>query len=89
MSLYHALKAFSQKDRIRFHIPGHKGGRGLDAAWARDAFSLDVTEFDETDDLQHPSGILKEAQESAAKAFSLLLLLFVRFTVLNCFLTHM
>ena len=69
MSLYHALKAFSQKDRVRFHIPGHKGGRGLAAAWARDAFSLDVTEFDETDDLQHPSGILKEAQENAARAF--------------------
>ena len=27
--------------------------------------------------------------ESAAKAFSLLLLRFVHFTVLNCFLTHM
>lgn len=31
--------------------------------WVRDAFSLDVTEFEETDDLQNPQGILRESLE--------------------------
>ncbi len=69
MSLYYALKQFRQKDRISFHIPGHKGGRGLNPEWVRDAFSLDVTEFSETDDLQDPTGILQEAQDRAAAIF--------------------
>ncbi len=37
--------------------------------WVRDAFSLDVTEFSETDDLQNPTGILQEAQSRAAAVF--------------------
>lgn len=69
MSLYDALKQFRQKDRISFHIPGHKGGRGLNPDWVRDAFSLDVTEFSETDDLQNPTGILAEAQSRTAALF--------------------
>ncbi|MBO5364637.1 MAG: aminotransferase class I/II-fold pyridoxal phosphate-dependent enzyme [Clostridia bacterium] len=67
MSLYEDLKQFRQKDRIGFHIPGHKGGAGLNPAWVQDAFSLDVTEFPETDDLQCPTGILQRAQTRAAK----------------------
>lgn len=69
MSLYQELKNFRRRDQISFHIPGHKGGNGLNPAWKQDAFSLDVTEFDETDDLQRPTGILKTAQEAAAQAF--------------------
>lgn len=66
MSLYDALKQFRKKGRISFHIPGHKGGKGLNPDWVRDAFSLDVTEFAETDDLQNPNGILRDAQEQVA-----------------------
>ncbi len=69
MSLYEKLKEFSEKDRVSFHIPGHKGGVGLNPDWVQDAFSLDVTEFVETDDLQNPQGVLKEAEMRAAKAF--------------------
>ena len=69
MSLYKELKKFRRSDKISFHIPGHKFGRGLSHGFQRDAFSLDVTEFDETDDLQRPSGVLQEAQNRAAEAF--------------------
>ncbi len=69
MALYEDLKQFRKKAKISFHIPGHKGGAGLNPDWVRDAFSLDVTEFEETDDLQHPAGILRDAQERAAKVF--------------------
>ncbi len=69
MTLYEELKKFSQKDSIRFHIPGHHGGRGLNPKWMKDAFSLDVTEFSETDDLQRPQGVLRDAQARAAAIF--------------------
>lgn len=69
MSLYEELKNFRSKDRVSFHIPGHKFGAGLSGGFKKDIFTIDVTEFDETDDLQNPEGILKTAQESAAKAF--------------------
>ena len=69
MSLYEELKKFRSKDRISFHIPGHKFGAGLSRVFKKDIFMIDVTEFDETDDLQNPEGILKTAQERAANAF--------------------
>ena len=61
MSLYHELKKFSGKERASFHIPGHKAGHGLSRSFKADAFRLDVTEFEETDDLQRPEGILRDA----------------------------
>lgn len=69
MSLYHELKKFSGKERASFHIPGHKAGNGLSRSFKADAFRLDVTEFEETDDLQRPEGILRDAQRRAARAF--------------------
>ena len=69
MSLYEELKAFGKKDRISFHIPGHRFGRGLNADFRKNGFSVDVTEFDETDDLRCPRGILADAQNRAAAAF--------------------
>ena len=69
MSLFDDLKDFRRKDKISFHIPGHKGGIGLDDQWKTDIFSIDVTEFSETDDLQNPTGILKAAQDRAATIF--------------------
>ena len=54
---------------MNFHIPGHKNGRGLSERLKRDGFLLDVTEFPETDDLQNPAGILRQAQLRAAWAF--------------------
>lgn len=69
MSLFDDLKDFRRKDKISFHIPGHKGGVGLDDQWMADIFSVDVTEFSETDDLQNPTGILKAAQNRAATIF--------------------
>lgn len=69
VSLYQALKNFRKKDAVSFHIPGHKFGRGLSRDFRRHGFSIDVTEFSETDDLQNPIGILDQAQRHAAEAF--------------------
>ena len=68
-SLQDELLRFIKKDRVRAHMPGHNGGAGLSSGFKRNAFKLDVTEFDETDNLQNPNGIIFKSEERAAKAF--------------------
>lgn len=68
-TLFDALREFRKKDRISFHMPGHKNGEGLSWALKKYGMSIDVTEFDETDNLQEPTSILKNAQCRAAEAF--------------------
>lgn len=50
-------------------MPGHNGGQGLSSKFRRHAFSVDVTEFSETDNLQEPSGILLQSEENAREVF--------------------
>ncbi len=59
----------SKKDAVRAHMPGHNGGEGLDLKFKHNAFRIDLTEFDGTDNLQEPRDILKKSMERAAKAF--------------------
>ncbi len=68
-TLFEELLKFTKKDAVRAHMPGHNGGAGLDSKYRRNAFSVDVTEFDETDNLQDPYGVLLKSQRYAAKAF--------------------
>ena len=49
---------FTKKDKVRMHMPGHNGGAGLSSKFKKYAFSVDVTEFDDTDNLQEPQSIL-------------------------------
>lgn len=53
-----------------FHVPGHKGGRGLLPQWqaylGQGVFSLDLTEIEGLDDLHHPTGPIESAQNLAA-----------------------
>jgi arginine/lysine/ornithine decarboxylase len=54
---------------IPLHVPGHKGGRGLDrelSPWLARAAQLDLTELDGLDSLHAPQGPLAEAQALAA-----------------------
>ena len=50
-------------------MPGHKLGKGIPCEPAQNLLQLDVTEVAGTDNLHFPEGIIKEAQEQAAKAF--------------------
>lgn len=61
-SLNDALRAFADQDRVRLHMPGHKG-RGF--AGAR----LDVTELPGTDNLHHPTGAIAESQRELARVY--------------------
>ena len=55
-TLYEELIKFSKKDKVRAHMPGHNGGEGLSSKFKRNAFKIDLTELDGTDELQEPTG---------------------------------
>ena len=71
--LFSALQAHAAKKPWQFHIPGHKTGKAMDREFRHfvgdAALSIDLINIGPLDDLMHPTGIIKEAQELAAKAF--------------------
>jgi len=71
--LFEALAKYLPLDKVAFHTPGHKQGRAIDPAWrdlvGRDIFRMDLTVLPETDCLFHPTGVIKQAQALAAKAY--------------------
>ncbi|MCL6522790.1 MAG: DegT/DnrJ/EryC1/StrS family aminotransferase [Firmicutes bacterium] len=73
MPLVEAVEAYVREGVVRFHMPGHKGGRGASPAIRRllgeRAFRADVTSVEGLDDLQEPTGVLAAAQALAAAAF--------------------
>lgn len=67
MRLYDRLEEYENSDYYGFHMPGHKRNRGfMDTALP---YGIDITEIEGFDDLHHASGILKEAEERAARFF--------------------
>lgn len=66
-----ALAAYSKV--TRFHMPGHRGGRGADplalSVLGEQSYFNDVTGVPGMDDLHEPHGCIKEAQDLAAQAF--------------------
>ena len=67
--LYNTLKEYYTKGTVPFHLPGHKMGRGLPEEFLNCLATLDITEIPGMDDLHHPAGVIKQAQELAAEAF--------------------
>lgn len=71
--LFTGVKRHAEKQPIQFHIPGHKKGAGMDPEFrdfiGENALSIDLINIAPLDDLHHPHGIIKEAQELAAEAF--------------------
>ncbi len=63
-TLYDKLKRYSDSDYYGFHMPGHK--RNMDMLGGTSPYQIDITEIEGFDDLHHPDGILKSAQERAA-----------------------
>jgi arginine/lysine/ornithine decarboxylase len=60
------LRDYTESGWIPFHMPGHK--RQINVTGALDS-TLDFTEVEETDDLHHPSGILKDAMARTAQLY--------------------
>lgn len=65
--LQEALTAYTGSDFYPYHMPGHKRQTD-DGAWA-DIYRMDITEIDGFDNLHHPEGILRDAQERAARLY--------------------
>lgn len=71
--LVDAMKKHIKNRTVRFDVPGHKGGRN-DKEF-RDfigdkAMSIDVNSMKPLDNLCHPTSVIKDAQQLAAKAFN-------------------
>lgn len=65
--IYDTLIAYSQTNAYPFHMPGHK--RRLSGDVLGDVSRIDITEIDGFDNLHDPQGMLKEAQQRAAKLY--------------------
>ena len=59
------LRNYADTDTYPFHMPGHK--RNMDGF--ENPYNIDITEITGFDDLHHADGIIKEAQQRAAKLY--------------------
>lgn len=66
-TLYRQLKDYQRSDYYGFHMPGHKRNEHLMDIDL--PYGIDITEIEGFDDLHHADGILKSAQERAARVF--------------------
>lgn len=70
--LFNALVDHVGRYAAYFHVPGHKQGKFFDKSgrpFYYDLLTLDLTEVGDLDDLHEPTGVIKEAQSLAARAF--------------------
>lgn len=67
-----ALERMRHDRLVPFDVPGHKHGKGnpeLTAFLGGQCLSVDVNSMKPLDNLCHPTGVIKEAEELAAEAF--------------------
>lgn len=65
--LYQTLSAYCAGEDYPCHMPGHK--RNPDSGEMADFYGIDITEIDGFDNLHHPEGLIKEAQERANRLY--------------------
>jgi arginine/lysine/ornithine decarboxylase len=68
LPLVEGVLKYAEENNISFSMPGHKAGLGFLATEEgkrlyENLFKIDITEVDGVDNLHHPEGIIKEAQE--------------------------
>ena len=71
--IYEALLKHKKDRVVHFDVPGHKGGRGnpeLTNFLGAECLKVDVNSMKPLDNLIHPRGVIKAAEELAAEAFS-------------------
>lgn len=70
--VYEALNEFKKMRIVPFDVPGHKRGKGnaeLTDFLGEKCLTVDVNSMKPLDNLCHPTGVIKEAEEIAAEAF--------------------
>jgi arginine decarboxylase len=66
-TIYNYLNEYSESDFYGMHMPGHKRNEKM---MENDLpYKIDITEIDGFDDLHHADGIIREAQERAARLY--------------------
>ena len=65
--LYKKLAQYEKSGAYPFHMPGHK--RNPASVDGDFPFGRDITEIEGFDNLHHPEGVIKEAQEELAKLY--------------------
>lgn len=63
--LFERLKKYNEDNHVRFHMPGHKGRSEI----LKDAYAIDVTELNISDNLNFPTEILKDWEDYTASVF--------------------
>ncbi|MGI6114378.1 MAG: aminotransferase class I/II-fold pyridoxal phosphate-dependent enzyme [Mahellales bacterium] len=67
--LFNGILKYIKKNRVSFHMPGHKGGLGLGDDFKACMPLLDVTETPGMDNLHRPKGSILKLQQRAAEVF--------------------
>lgn len=67
--IYSAVKGYCEAKKLRLHMPGHIGGRGIAARELKALAALDLTEVSGLDDLHLPRTVIKEAALLMAAAY--------------------
>ena len=71
--LFDALKKYVEDRTVSFHVPGHKGGKGIPefrSFVGENVLSIDVTSgILGLDTICNPLGVIREAEDLAAQAF--------------------
>jgi len=67
-TLYKKLCEHYENGAYPFHMPGHKRNIPKEL-FSINPYKIDITEIDGFDDLHHPEGCIKQAQERAAKLY--------------------
>lgn len=63
--MYQQLISYGESDVYPFHMPGHKRR----ALLFPNPYTIDITEIDGFDNLHHAEGLIREAEERAAKLY--------------------
>ncbi|MDE6747882.1 MAG: aminotransferase class V-fold PLP-dependent enzyme [Lachnospiraceae bacterium] len=66
-TLYDSLVNYGESDFYPYHMPGHK--RSHEAGTLSEIYKLDITEIDGFDNLHQAEGVIKQAQDRAAKLY--------------------
>lgn len=68
-----SVEKYVKEKRMPLHMPGHKQGKGvnriLTKLWGKEIFTYDLTEVDNLDYVNAPTGVIAEAEKLAAQAF--------------------
>ena len=65
--IFESLRTYCGSDFYPFHMPGHK--RNVEDSPLAEFYQYDITEIDGFDNLHQPEGLIKQAQERAAKLY--------------------